>query len=173
MLLNKLMIIRLATYHDINALLAIFEHARIQMTQDGNPNQWGDGYPQKEQIEQDIQQNVCYVLIDSHTQDICGTFVFIIGEDPTYRIIEDGEWINDTLPYGTIHRIASNGQQKGIFRYVLDWCSTQCPNIRIDTHHANQRMIHLIEQTGFQRCGIIYVRNTSPRIAYQRLTSNN
>lgn len=164
------MIIRPATYNDIDALLTIFEHARQQMVIDGNPTQWGDGYPQREQVEKDIQQHVCYVLIDARTQAVCGTFVFILGEDPTYRIIEDGDWINDTLPYGTIHRIASNGKHKGIFRSVLEWCIVQCPNIRIDTHHANKRMIHLIEQTGFQRCGIIYVRNASPRIAYQRLT---
>lgn len=167
------MFIRPATYHDIETLQTIFAYARQQMAIDGNPTQWGDGYPTKEQIEKDIQQNVCYVLIDTKTNNICGTFVYIIGKDPTYHYIEDGVWIDDTLPYGTIHRIASNGQRSGVFRFVLDWCTTQCSNIRIDTHHANQRMIHLIEQTGFQRCGIIYVRNSSPRIAYQRLTSNN
>jgi len=156
--------IRQATYHDINALTEIFAYAREQMANDGNPTQWGDGYPELSQIEEDISQGICYVLTED--EKVCGTFVFIIGEDPTYRFIEDGKWLND-LPYGTIHRIASNGQHKGIFQYVLNWCTQQCPNIRIDTHQANMRMKYLVERAGFHRCGIIYTRSNSPRIAYQ------
>ncbi len=162
------MTIRPTTYADLDALTAIFAYARAQMTADGNPTQWGDGYPTREQLENDIQRGVSYVIV--HEGVPCATFVFIIGTDPTYQYIEDGQWLDDTLPYGTIHRIASNGQQRGIFRTVLDWCSAQCSNIRIDTHQSNARMIHLIEQNHFTRCGIIYARNGSPRIAYQRVT---
>ena len=161
------MTIRPTTYADIDALLAIFAHARAQMAADGNPTQWGDGYPTREQLEEDIHRGVSYVM--EHEGVPCATFVFIIGDDPTYQYIEGGQWLDDTLPYGTIHRIASNGQQRGIFRTVLNWCSAQCSNIRIDTHHANTRMIHLIEQAQFTHCGIIYTRDHSPRIAYQRV----
>ena len=161
------MTIRPTLYADIDALLAIFAHARAQMAADGNPNQWGDGYPSREQLMSDIQRGVSYIV--EHKGQSCATFVFIIGEDPTYAYIEDGQWLDNTLLYGTIHRIASNGEQRGIFPFVLNWCSAQCPNIRIDTHQNNTRMIHLIEQAQFTRCGIIYTRNNSPRIAYQRL----
>ena len=161
------MTIRLTTYADLDALMAIFAYARAQMAADGNPTQWGDGYPTREQLENDIQRGVSYVM--EHEGVPCATFVFIIGDDPTYAYIEDGQWLDDTLPYGTIHRIASNGQRRGIFRTVLDWCSAQCSNIRIDTHQANARMIHLIEQAQFTRCGIIYTRDNSPRMAYQCL----
>ena len=161
------MTIRPTTYADLDALTAIFAYARAQMAADGNPTQWGDGYPTREQLENDIQRGVSYVI--EHKGVPCATFVFIIGDDPTYAYIEDGQWLNDTLPYGTIHRIASNGQRRGIFRTILDWCSAQCSNIRIDTHQANARMIHLIEQAQFTRCGIIYTRDNSPRMAYQCL----
>ena len=161
------MTIRPTTYAAIEALMAIFAYARAQMAADGNPTQWGDGYPTREQLENDIQRGVSYVI--EHEGAPCATFVFIIGDDPTYAYIEDGQWLDDTLPYGTIHRIASNGQQRGIFRVVLYWCSAQCSNIRIDTHQANARMIHLIEQAQFTRCGIIYTRDHSPRMAYQCL----
>ena len=40
------MTIRPTTYADIEALQAIFDYARAQMAVDGNPTQWGDGYPQ-------------------------------------------------------------------------------------------------------------------------------
>ena len=161
------MTIRPTTYADIEALMAIFAYARAQMIADGNPTQWGDGYPSREQLMSDIQRGVSYIV--EHNGHPCATFVFIIGDDPTYHYIEDGEWLDDTLPYGTIHRIASNGQERGIFPFVLHWCSAQCPNLRIDTHQDNARMIHLIEQAQFTRCGIIYTRDNSPRIAYQRV----
>ena len=161
------MTIRPNTYADIEALLDIFAYARAQMAADGNPTQWGDGYPSCEQLMSDIQRSVSYVVEQDGV--VCATFVFIIGDDPTYAYIEDGQWLDDTLPYGTIHRIASNGQQPGIFPFVLNWCTAQCPNIRIDTHQDNQRMMHLIEQAQFTRCGIIYTRDNSPRIAYQRV----
>lgn len=162
------MLIRPSTYDDIERLEEIFCHARLQMAADGNPTQWGDGYPERHILEKDIQQAVSFVL--EHEGNICGTFVFIIGDDTTYARIDDGEWLENSLPYGTIHRIASSGQHKGIFRIVLDWCTVHCSNIRIDTHADNARMINLIEQAGFTRCGIIYTRNHSPRVAYQLLT---
>ena len=161
------MTIRPTTYADLDALTAIFAYARAQMAADGNPTQWGDGYPTREQLEEDIQRSMSYII--EHKGVPCATFVFIIGADTTYQYIEDGQWLDDTLPYGTIHRIASNGQRRGIFRTVLDWCSAQCSNIRIDTHLDNTRMIHLIEKAGFTHCGTIYTRENSPREAYQRL----
>ncbi len=164
------MTIRPTTHADLDALMAIFAYARSQMTADGNPTQWGDNYPSREQLEHDIQRGVSYVI--EHNGLPCATFVFIIGDDPTYAYIKDGQWLNATLPYGTIHRIASNGQQGGIFHYVLNWCSAQCNNLRIDTHSDNKRMLHLIQQAQFTRCGIIYTRDNSARIAYQRVSLN-
>ena len=161
------MTIRPTTYADIEALMAIFALARAQMAADCNPTQWGDEYPAREQLMRDIRRGVSYIV--EHNGQPCATFVFIIGEDPTYAHIEDGEWLDNTMPYGTIHRIASNGQQPGIFPFVLNWCTAQCLNIRIDTHQDNKRMIHLIKKANFTHCGIIYTRDNSPRIAYQNL----
>ncbi len=160
------MTIRPTTYADIPVLLAIFYYARQQMIWEGNPDQWDDNYPSRTQLEEDIRRGVSYVIEED--RGVVATFVFIQGDDPTYDIIEDGRWLNN-LPYGTIHRIASSGKIKGVFGCVLDWCLAHCNNIRIDTHQANQRMVHLILRAGFSRCGIIYTRDHSPRIAYQML----
>lgn len=73
------MTIRPTTYADIDALLAIFAYARQQMTADGNPTQWGDGYPSHQQIEEDIEHGVSFVL--EQDGEVCATFVFIIGDD--------------------------------------------------------------------------------------------
>ena len=48
------MTIRPTTYADIEALMAIFAHARAQMAADGNPTQWSDSYPSCQQLESDI-----------------------------------------------------------------------------------------------------------------------
>ncbi len=42
-------------------------------------------------------------------------------------------------------------------------------NFRIDTHNDNKIMQHVIEKNGFIRCGIIYVKDGSPRIAYEKI----
>ena len=96
------MTIRPTTYADIDALQAIFAYARAQMAADGNPTQWGDGYPSREPLEHDIQRSVSYIV--EHNGQPCATFVFIIGEDPTYAYIEDGEW--RTTPYPMVRSIA-------------------------------------------------------------------
>lgn len=99
-------------------------------------------------------------------QAIHGVFSFIIGEDPTYAHIENGSWLNEK-PYGTIHRMASDGTRRGMLRECLDYCRNLIPEIRMDTHEKNFSMQRACEHLGFQRCGVIYVADGTPRIAYQ------
>lgn len=159
------MTIRDTTIADYEQIQEIYAYARRQMRQNGNPTQWGDDKPSAETLLQDIKNRQSHI-IEEHGQ-ICGVFTFIIGEDPTYRTIEQGHWLDDA-PYGTIHRIAGNGTAKGVFRQCLEYCMSQIPNIRIDTHRDNALMRHLLEKNGFLPCGIIYVEDGSPRIAYQK-----
>lgn len=98
---------------------------------------------------------------------LCGVFAFILGEDPTYRKI-DGAWLNDE-PYGTVHRIAGDGSARGIFARCVEFCSSKTTNLRMDTHRDNHTMLHLLEKHGFTRCGIITVRDGTPRIAFQKI----
>ena len=52
------------------------------------------------------------------------------------------------------------------FGVFLDYGKNISPNIREDTHADNQIMQKLAEKNGFVKCGIIYVKNGTPRIAY-------
>ena len=81
------------------------------MADSGNPTQWGDSYPPQEMLEEDIDSNRLFV----YTVNGCleAVFAFILGPDPTYAKIEDGQWLNDEVPYGTIHRLASTGDRRG------------------------------------------------------------
>ena len=155
--------IRKTEHSDLPRVMEIFETARNFMKRSGNPTQWNDNYPSEEVIMSDIQNEVSYVIIDNDR--IVGTFVFIEGDDPTYADI-DGCWLNDK-PYGTIHRIASDGSTKGVADECLRFCKIRNPNIRIDTHKDNSVMLRWINRSGFKECGIIRVSDGTPRHAFQ------
>ena len=131
--------IRASQKEDITAIMRIYEKARAFMDQTGNPTQWGDGYPQQDLIEEDLQQGHSYVCE------------------------ENGQ------PYGTIHRVASDGTAKGVAGACFDFCKEKADYLRIDTHADNRPMQAAVLRYGFRQCGIIYTRDGSPRIAYDYL----
>lgn len=157
--------IRKTRKEDIPQLKQIFATARQFMASNGNPNQWSPSYPSDEQLINDINSGDSFVVI-SDSRQIVATFVLRAGIDPTYNIIYKGQWLNDA-PYATIHRIASNGQVKGIFRLALQFALNRYDNIRIDTHHDNTVMRNAIMHNGFRYCGIIHCWNGDERLAYQ------
>lgn len=159
------MIIRKADINDIDSLMVLYKNAKVFMANSGNPHQWADAYPEYSTIEADIEHGVFYVADDNGV--IAAGFAMITGEDPTYAIIENGEWLDDS-PYATVHRLVGDGKHPGIGKMCLNWCFTQHRNIRVDTHHDNKIMQRILQELNFKECGIIYTRNHSPRIAYQR-----
>ena len=157
--------IRHAVQEDYDDIMRVYAAAHQIMRSAGNFRQWNGNYPESA-LQNDIEQGYIYVVLKNNR--ICASFVLIIGEDPTYRIIENGEWLSDA-PYGTIHRIASDGTQKGIFGICIRWCRKQISHIRIDTHEDNKIMRHTVEKNGFSYCGIIYVADGTPRLAFEML----
>lgn len=157
--------IRKATIGDLDKIMPMYDRARVFMAENGNPNQWGDGYPQREVIEADLQKEHFYVC--ENADKICGGFALIYGKDPTYDVIDNGAWLNEE-PYATIHRLVSAGTVKGVAERCFQWCWEQHPNLRIDTHKDNAIMQHAIAKAGFSPCGIIYVRDKTPRLAFQK-----
>lgn len=157
--------VRRAAWADLSEILKIYAYAREFMAANGNPSQWGKTKPPRQQLEADIAEGVLYVVEDD--AKIRGVFYFSMGEDPTYQTIYGGKW-NSNAPYGTIHRVASDGSG-GIFAACLAFCRGSCDHIRIDTHRDNRIMQHVVEKAGFRRCGIIYIADGTPRIAYEWL----
>lgn len=155
--------VRKATSSDLNDIMEIYRIAQDFMIENGNPNQWGHTYPSHDLIIDDIDSRICNVICDEN-DIIHGVFALVFGDEPTYEHIENGRWLNDD-EYVTIHRIAGDGKVRGIFNSTVEYCKNLSDNIRIDTHESNRIMQRLIEKNGFQKCGIIYVRD-SPRIAY-------
>ena len=154
--------IRKARTDDFNIIMDIYHAAQDFMIESGNPNQWGHFYPSEDLVKEDIANAISYLIYDDNNPH--GVFVLIGGLEPTYQYIENGSWLNDD-DYITLHRIAS--KVHGIFQSAIDYCKSISDNIRIDTHKNNVIMQKQIEKNGFKKCGTIYVRDGSPRIAYQ------
>ena len=159
--------IRNATSHDLPHIMPVIAAAKKIMVDSGNLNQWIDGYPSAEVIAADISNGVGYVV--TLGDEIVGYFAMIPSPEPTYSYIEGGQWLDDELPYLVVHRIASTPTVHGIFKAIIDFCFTQCNNVRIDTHRDNAIMQHNLTKHGFTYCGIIYLANGHQRLAYQRM----
>ncbi len=157
--------IRNTEQHELNEILVIYNSARLFMIEKGNPNQWLEGYPQKEIILSDIKNSQHFVCIENHK--IVGCFALIEGEDPTYQKIENGKWLNN-LPYATLHRLAVLEHGKGIGSFCVKWCLSQFQNIRADTHENNTSTQKLLAKNGFSYCGKIFNRWGDERVAYQK-----
>lgn len=166
------MIVRKATYDDIDRLMEIFESAKVIMRTSGNLEQWNGNYPTREIVCSDIAAGNCYVLCEPLVDEesiIIGTMALIPGPDYTYLDI-DGEWPDDE-PYYVIHRIATASPGRNVARTLLDWAFKHISEsgyhvIRIDTHRDNIIMKHILTKYGFTPCGVIRLDDGSPRDAY-------
>lgn len=145
--------VRAAREQDLPRILTIYNVARRYMRAHGNTAQWVNGYPSEELLRQDLAAGQLYVLEDGG--GVYAVFAFILGEDPTYRRIR-GAWQDDS-PYGTIHRLGSDGSHRGVFAETAAWA-------------ANDTMQRCMERAGFVRCGVIHVADGTPRLAYERTT---
>ena len=163
------MTVRMAEERDVPRLMELFRQAREIMRADGNTEQWAGEYPSREVVIEDIRLGRSFVIEDGGTA--VGTFAFIPGIEPTYARIYDGAWLEDSLPYATIHRLASTQESRGVAEACFEWAWQRCKNLRVDTHADNHIMQHCIIKAGFTYCGIIYLADGAPRLAYQKLQS--
>lgn len=157
--------IRKSTISDIDRIMEIYDEARTYMRENGNPHQWGGGYPYREIVIEDIEAGHSYVCIDEGS--IAAVFCFFVGNDDSYNEIYDGGWLSDE-DYAVIHRIAVSVHGKGVASFCIRWCLSQFGNIRIDTHEDNIPMQNLLGKLGFSYCGRIKCTYTgTERVAFQ------
>ena len=85
------------------------------------------------------------------------------------------ELLEDDISQGNLYvledAVADEAIIHAVFAFIkiMDYCKAQIPHLRIDTHEDNKVMQHVLEKYGFVRCGIVYVPDGSPRIAYELL----
>jgi hypothetical protein len=158
--------IRKSDLKDIHVIMQLIENGREKMRADGNSEQWTNGNPRQSLIEDDIMKGNSYIVEDDGVA--VATFAFIEGPDITYNNIYEGKWMDNSLPYYVIHRMASVHGVYGVFKSILEYCFERTGNIRIDTHRQNSIMRNALEKYGFAYCGIIYLLDGAERLAYQR-----
>ena len=162
---------RPATIKDMDVIMDLVVKARGIMRSSGNMQQWTDGYPSRELIEEDIRLGRGFVEVPDEGGEPLAYFAYIEGIEPTYNTIYEGAWIDADSPYAVIHRLASAPETHGVFDAVMAFATSRCSNLKVDTHRDNHIMQHNFLKHGFRYCGIIYLETGAERLAYQLITS--
>lgn len=163
-----------ATSQNLDAIMQILTHAQYYLAS-LNIDQWQNGYPNKAIINNDINNQETYIIINNQNQ-IMATAMFTIQPEPTYANIE-GQWLtSQNQVYGVIHRMAvhndfrSNGTAKFIFQTCEDILKqSKINSMRIDTHQDNKAMQQLLNKMDYIHCGTIYLNDGNKRLAYEKI----
>ena len=162
--------LRKAVLADKKEIWKIIQQAIDRRKRDGS-NQWQDGYPNPETIENDMANNNGYVL-EGRT-DIIGYAAVISEIEPAYEIIE-GQWLSNQK-YLVVHRVAVSNQYSGkgvatsIFKEIENIATSQnIFSIKVDTNFDNVPMLKILEKLGYTYCGEVHFRG-SARKAFQKL----
>ncbi len=165
--------LRVATREEFDAVFALIDEAKEYLRLSGS-TQWQDGYPNRQTIESDIQRSESYIITDN-SEAIIGTAAISFESEPTYSVIEDGQWLTTSENYAVAHRIAVSRAEKGkgVTKWLLEELEIMCKkrgvaSIRVDTHDKNLPMQRILSKLGYTHCGIIYVRDGSRR-AYEKI----
>lgn len=161
---------RKATPADAPKIWKILQSAIVRRKNDGS-NQWQDGYPNPEVIDNDINKNVGFVLILNI--EIVGYVAILINDEPEYANLQ-GKWLTNG-DFVVYHRVAisqkhlGQGLAKELLGHIEDFARNQNINsIKADTNFDNAPMLNLFEKLGYKYCGEVYFRG-SPRKAYEKV----
>ena len=152
--------IRKAVVSDFKRIMEIYAIEKKYMKNSGNPNQWKDKYPEKNIVNNDIEEKISYVLEDNG--HIFAVFVFIKGYEKSYELNFPSD-----KEYGIIHRVASDGSERKIVSRIINFVKKEISLLRIDTHEDNKTMQKAVEKLVFKRLGIIQLDDRSFRILYE------
>jgi ribosomal protein S18 acetylase RimI-like enzyme len=168
--------LKLASISDIDEIMTIISDAKAYLKKQGL-KQWNlpDGYPNKSDLINDINQNECYIYLIDNT--IIGVMVIMEKPDENYNEI-DGKWLTSNK-YASIHRIAVrmnyHNQQIGIKMLLAAEDIIKNKNIysiKIDTHKQNIPMLKTLDHLNYTYSGIIKLKRSNEdnlRLAYEKI----
>lgn len=166
------MTFRKAEKKDIDAVMVIVGDARARIGRLGI-DQWQYGYPSRDILIEDERRERLYVGVEDG--EILAIFTLLVGGEPTYDTIYEGEWLTKDSKYAAIHRIAVAGSAlgRGYAGAALDFAAQEAravglQSIRIDTHEGNVPMRRLLVKNGYTECGSIYLKDGQKRRAYEK-----
>ena len=166
--------IKLSTLENIPEIMTIIEDAKAYLAS-LKIEQWQNGYPNETQVEHDILKGESYVMLNRENQ-VIATSMFTTKKEPTYKTIEGNWQIDETKPYGVIHRMAIKKEFRklGLATLLFNEFHQQLKikniqSLKIDTHEENLGMQALIKKIGYQYCGIIYTSYGAKRLAFEKV----
>lgn len=161
---------RKASILDKNQIWEILQQAILRRKNEGS-QQWQDGYPNLEIIQNDIENGVAFVLHQQKT--IVGYCAIMINNEPAYSSI-DGKWQSDS-DFVVFHRIAISEPflKKGLSKIILQNIETfalknHIYSIKADTNFDNIAMLHIFEKLGYVYCGEVFFRGFA-RKAFEKV----
>jgi len=154
----------------VPAIWEILQQAIEQRRKDGS-EQWQNGYPNEQAVNDDITQGYAYVLTDDDVVIAYAAIIFDI--EPAYEVIQ-GKWLT-TGPYCVVHRVATANSVKGrgiateLFKMIEDLCKEKgVPSLKVDTNFDNIPMLKIVDKLGYTYCGEVFF-NGSARRAYEKV----
>lgn len=169
--------IRRSSLNDVAQIMVIINDAKTYLASQ-NIDQWQNGYPNAEQVENDIEKSESFVVVNDD-DTIMATSMFTLRKEPTYKKIIGGEWlVAEHKDYGVIHRLAIKKEYRklGLATFLFDkfhqvLLEKNIQSLKIDTHEDNLGMQSLIKKLGYQYCGIIYTSYQAKRLAFEKIIS--
>lgn len=162
--------LRLAQKEEIDKAMQFIEQAK-QHLKSQSINQWQSGYPDLKCIQDDIEKQNGYFLLEQ--DDSIGYLCIDFKGEPAYKNLK-GNWKSEGS-YAVVHRLAINNKNRGkgiagiCFKSVEKLCRQKSVHsIRVDTDADNQKMQHILYKSGFEYCGTIWFDN-SEKIAYEKV----
>jgi GNAT superfamily N-acetyltransferase len=151
--------LRKAEIKDRDTIWNIIQQAIERRRQDGS-NQWQQGYPNLDTVENDIAKGFGYVLtVDG---EIAVYTALILNDEPAYSTIE-GAWLSNG-EFVVVHRVAidekfaGQGLAKKLFDHIEDFTREQeIQSIKVDTNYDNIAMLKILESKGYSYCGEVFL----------------
>lgn len=167
------MILRKATPSEAPIIWSILQQAIEQRRLDGS-DQWQDGYPNKQTVQDDLKNGYAYVY--EINNEIAAYAAIIFDEDPAYNDIK-GQWLTND-DYVNIHRVATahNLKRQGVAIQLFKKIETLCLehdvySIKIDTNFDNVPMLKIMDRLNYTYCGEVVIGGAL-RKAFEKVLLN-
>ena len=163
---------RKAVLDDLDKIMEIIEDGRAFLKPQ-NGGQWQDGYPNRDNIIEDINSGHFYVILtpENDIASICALTYYESDYDHLYV----GSWLSE-LPYMVMHRCAVKDEYRGVVygKEIFELFNIEAKkqgyhSLRIDTHENNKVMRHLIESSGFIYCGKAILTPNKDRMVFEKI----
>ena len=149
--------IQKATFTDLEQIHSLTKKCAQRLIEKGI-FQWNDAYPSKEVLENDIQLQQIWKLIENG--EIIGIIVLTKIEDNEYKNVQ---WHTKNWKNLYIHRLAVHPkfQGKGFAQQLMDFAENYAKinkyaSVRLDTFSQNFRNIKFYEARNYNRLEAIY-----------------